>query len=89
LLNSCANYGSLVGRDQKPAQRLRERLGVAAAQILEHIGKPMLRPSPKRRSPNPKVNPCGRALSNGLKNEGITIEVPEGTPIKGAEDGAF
>jgi hypothetical protein len=39
LLNSCANYGSLVGCDQKPAQGLRERLGVAAAQILEHIGK--------------------------------------------------
>jgi hypothetical protein len=29
----------LVGRDQEPAQRLRERLGVAAAQILEHICK--------------------------------------------------
>jgi murein DD-endopeptidase MepM/ murein hydrolase activator NlpD len=36
---------------------------------------------------NGKVVASFGARSNGLKNEGITIEVPEDTPIKGAEDG--
>jgi septal ring factor EnvC (AmiA/AmiB activator) len=36
---------------------------------------------------NGKVVARFGAQSNGLKNEGITIDVPEDTPIKGAEDG--
>jgi murein DD-endopeptidase MepM/ murein hydrolase activator NlpD len=36
---------------------------------------------------NGKVVASFGARSNGLKNEGITIEVPEDTSIKGAEDG--
>ena len=51
FLNSCANYGSLVGRDQKPAQRLRERLGSRPRRSSSTSAKPP--PEPRRTTQNP------------------------------------
>jgi murein DD-endopeptidase MepM/ murein hydrolase activator NlpD len=37
--------------------------------------------------PNPRPPLHGETISNGERNDGITIAVPEGTPINSADDG--